>query len=456
MFVRNGRARLRIRSVELRAETFSAVTLLLVDLERANRQWPALRGEAVAARVNVPALVRGRQDQPVGGGAGEIRLRGRVVEGPRSRRLHFPGADRSQELWRPAPRPGTITRMSDTPTPALLARWRALAGGRARPFGTGLINRTFLVEARAGRFVLQKLHPVFAGVVNEDIDAVTAHLQAKGLVTPRPVRTDDGALWVDGPDGRPWRVLSYVEGTSVDAVDTPARAREAGQLVARFHTALADLVYDYHHVRGSVHDTRRHLDTLSRALDGHRAHRLYDRVAPVAEELLTASRALPDFSALPRRHAHGDLKISNVLFDAQARGLCLVDLDTLGRMPWPHELGDALRSWCNPAGEDVFRNVLDPAIFRAAVEGYAALGRAAITRAESDLLVSGLSTICLELAARFLADALEESYFGWNPGNYATRGDHNLVRALGQWSLHQSVEERRGELERTTREAFSR
>ena len=45
----------------------------------------------------------------------------------------------------------------------------------------------------------------------------------------------------------------------------------------------------------------------------------------------------------------------------------------------------------------------------------------------------------LELAVRFAADALDESYFGWDAGRFASRGDHNLVRARGQWSLHEAV-----------------
>jgi len=339
------------------------------------------------------------------------------------------------------------------PPPDLLAHWPAFAGADVRPFGTGLINRTFLVQTAGERFVLQQLHPVFGGVVNEDIDAVTAHLARKGLATPRPVRTGDGRLWVEDSDGRTWRAITFVAGTSSDVVSSPAHAAEAGRLIATFHSALADLSHEYRHVRPSVHDTARHLRTLEQALAEHHGHRLYDRVASVAEAILAAGPSLPDFSGQPLRHVHGDLKISNLLFDDAGRGLCLVDLDTLGRMPWAHEMGDALRSWCNPAGEDVTGARLDPGLFEGAVRGYAA-GAEHVPRPERELLVAGLSTICLELSARFLADALNERYFGWNAARYATRGDHNLLRALGQWSLHLSVEERRAELESHVRTAF--
>jgi hypothetical protein len=299
------------------------------------------------------------------------------------------------------------------------------------------------------------LHPVFAGVVNEDIDRVTAHLAAKGLVTPRPVRTDDGALWVDGEDGRPWRALTFVEGASFDRVPSPRVAREAGRLVARFHAAVADLAYEYRHVRVGVHDTKRHLGTLGEALAEGRSHRLFGEVEPLAERLFAAAERLGDLGALPLRHAHGDLKISNLLFRGE-EAACLVDLDTLGRMIWPFEMGDALRSWCNPRGEDEGAAAIDEGIFTAAIEGYGEVSRGAgiVTVEEARALVSGLETICLELSARFLADALNESYFGFDATRFATRGEHNLVRARGQLALHASVEARRGALEGAARAAL--
>jgi Ser/Thr protein kinase RdoA (MazF antagonist) len=326
----------------------------------------------------------------------------------------------------------------------VLGRWSAFAGGSARPFGTGLINKTFLVEKNGARAIFQKLHPVFAGSVNDDIDAVTRHLEKKGLVTTRVIPADDGALFVADAEGRPWRALTFVDGDSVDRVDTPARAFAGGALVAQFHRAVADLAWDYHHVRAGVHDTKKHLAVLAKAVDEHRGHRLYADVAPLARAILDSR--LPDLSSLPLRHTHGDLKISNVLFDASGKGVCLVDLDTVGKMTWPFEMGDALRSWTNPAGEDVADAGVDVAIFQAAVDGYASEARGLVTRDEWAALVDGVHTICTELSARFLADALNESYFGFDDKRYASRGEHNLLRARGQWALARSVDGNRAKL----------
>ena len=316
------------------------------------------------------------------------------------------------------------------------AHWRGLAVVTAEPIHSGLINATFLIrDPEGGTAILQRLHPVFPPQVNEDIQAVTSHLSARGMTTPHLLPTDQGRLWVEADDGV-WRALEYLPGVVYQRLTDPARALEAGRLVGRFHRALGDLEHVYRSVRGQVHDTPAHLKRLAEALVRHQGHRLYERVAPRAETLLRGGERLVDLRALPLRHAHGHLKISNLMFDANGQGLCLIDLDTLARMHWPLEMGDALRSWCNPNREDQQPARLDLDLFRSAVWGYRQAAGDFITREEWEALVPGLSRICLELAARFLADALNENYFGWDPGRYPRRGEHNLTRGLAMWSLY--------------------
>ncbi len=119
---------------------------------------------------------------------------------------------------------------------------------------------------------------------------------------------------------------------------------------------------------------------------------------------------------------HGDPKISNLMFAASSgRALCLIDLDTLARMPVALELGDALRSWCNPATEDATNARFVREYFEAAVGGYAAAAQGFLTDNEWRAIPLGTLTITVELAARFCADALRERYFGWDSRRYADR-----------------------------------
>lgn len=347
--------------------------------------------------------------------------------------------------------------MHDTIPAFVLAHWRDLAGQPIAVQSGGLINRTFRVEGRRGPVIVQRLHPVFAGHVNEDIDIVTAHLAAKGLVTPRPLRTDKGALWVDDEDGGVWRALTFVEGNAFHRIDSPKIAYQAGKLVATFHHAVSDLDHDYRHVRAGVHDARKHLGVLRGALEEHAEHRLFDQVAPLAERIWNVAETLPDWSELSARHAHGDLKISNLLF-RDGVGYCLVDLDTLGRMIWPFEMGDALRSWTNPDGEDQQRSAVHVDTFAAALSGYGDVARGAdlVSDDEIEMLVAGLGTICVILSSRFLADALYERYFGYDARRFPARGEHNLLRGQGQLSLFESVERQRSHLEAVVRRSFGR
>jgi Ser/Thr protein kinase RdoA (MazF antagonist) len=330
-------------------------------------------------------------------------------------------------------------------------RWGRFAGARPRPIETGLINLTLELWGPGGeRAVLQRLHPVFSPQVNLDIAAVTAHLARHGLTTPHLLPTDDGALWVE--EQGVWRALSFVSGRAYGFVADPPMAREAGRLVGRFHAALADLSHQYRSSRGQVHDTPAHLARLIQSLEVHRGHRLHPRVASLAEPLLSQAETLVDLAHLPLRHAHGDLKISNLMFDEAGHGLALIDLDTLAPMHWPLEMGDALRSWCNPRREDQHPANLDLELLAAAVHGYQEAAPGLIAAEEWQALIPGLARICLELAARFLADALNECYFGWDAARYPARGEHNLARGSAMWTLYLDVQAKRGAAEGLLRE----
>lgn len=317
----------------------------------------------------------------------------------------------------------------------------------------GLMNATFLAEAPSGRIVLQRLHPIFDERVCQDIARITEHLERKGIKTPRLVPTTGGALFVKALGGV-WRALSYVEGRAFHRLKDPALAREAGRLVGRFHRAVSSLEHEYAFSRGNVHNTRAHLEKLARALEEKRDHPLFSEVAPLGERVLESAKTLPDLSGLPLRHSHGDLKVSNLLFDDEGKGLCLVDLDTLSRMIWPFEMGDALRSWCNPGGEDEGEVRFDLALFQAALEGYAPEVEGVLTPEEVGLLVEGVRTISLELSARFFADALYEAYFGWDPQRFSSKGEHNLWRGRGQLALFGSVTAQAEEARRIVERVF--
>ena len=310
------------------------------------------------------------------------------------------------------------------------------------PLTGGLLNATYAVRLGGSPIaVVQQLHPIFRGEVNLDIDAITRHLAAHGVVTPRLVATRDGRPWLDHA-GRVWRALSWVDGATVHAIPDQEWAEAGGALVGSFHRAVADLVHDYAFARVGVHDTAAHLARLTAhvAAGGDPDGGVERDAIEVGREILDAVQGLPEMPAVPRRHCHGDLKISNLLFaTAPVRGVCLVDLDTIGLSTMAFELGDAMRSWCNPHGEDAGRAAFDLPTFAAAIRGFRSVADAVLSDAERTSIVVGLETVCLELAARFAVDAFRDEYFGWDPSRFASRRAHNLIRARGQLALGVAV-----------------
>jgi len=323
--------------------------------------------------------------------------------------------------------------------------WRA---AEVVPVRGGLINVTFAVRLGGEPVaVVQRLHPVFGPQVNLDIDAVTTHLAAKGLPTPRLVRTTTGEAWVEH-GGAVWRALTWVDGITVHHVPGPDWAEAAGELVGRFHVAVADLAHTYAFARAGVHDTAAHLAKLRALVEQVSGQDIDPEAVALGQDVLAAATELPAMPAVPRRHCHGDLKISNVLFAIPpsmptnpwpVRAHCLVDLDTLGLSTMAFELGDAMRSWCNPHGEDAGSVAFDLGIFTAAIRGFTRVAGGIVSRDERVSIVVGLETVCIELAARFAVDVFRDEYFGWDAARFPTRRAHNLVRAAGQLALGRAV-----------------
>lgn len=329
-----------------------------------------------------------------------------------------------------------------------LHAWPALAASRARSIAGGLINDTFAVGDPPVAAV-QRLHTLFAPRLHHDVERITAWVAERGLLTPRLLRTGGGDLWTTDAEGRCWRALSWVPGHTVDQLDDAGRAHSAGALVGRWHAATADLVHDFAFVRPGAHDTNEHMQVLEEALATHGGHRHHTAVAHLADDLLRRWAAWSGRLDGPPRVVHGDLKISNLRFDDAGRGLCLLDLDTMANGALDIEMGDAMRSWCNRGGEDVAEASFDAGLFVAAMDGW--LGVFTPDAEELEAIVPAIERICLELSARFAADALNETYFGWAPDRFATRGEHNLLRAQGQLSLARSVATQRAALEAALR-----
>jgi Ser/Thr protein kinase RdoA (MazF antagonist) len=322
------------------------------------------------------------------------------------------------------------------------------------PIVMGNINETYAVHTTGERYILQRLNPIFKPEVHHDIQAITEHLAAAGVTTPRLLPTRANTLWTVDTTGGAWRMMTFIPGVVHSEVSSAKLCHAAGVLLGRFHRTLGTLTHTFAAPRFGVHDTPRHLAGLEHAMTQHAGHMAYPMVRPLAESILAAVRQLPSIHALPPRIVHGDPKIQNIIFAETGEARAMIDLDTLAHMSLPLELGDALRSWCNPVGETRAESVFDLERFAASLRGYAEYARDWLTPDEIAALPSAVETISLELAARFARDALEESYFGWDPRRFSAAWEHHLLRAQGQLTLAQSYAAQRPAAARLLREVF--
>ena len=343
-----------------------------------------------------------------------------------------------------------------SPIPETILASFDLRPARITPITVGLINRTYLIEQAHQKSILQRVNPIFGPAVHEDIEAITAHLARQGMRTTRLIRNREHALYSLDTEGGVWRRLTFLEGVTLQRAHAPQLTRAAGALVAKFHRAVSTLEHQFRFSRPGAHDTPLHLKRLQEAVQQHAAHPNYERAARMSDDIFAMASRLSTLPTEPERIIHGDLKISNLLFSEDlSEAVALLDLDTMARSTLPIELGDALRSWCNPGGEDVGAITFEAEYFRAALEGYAREARDLLTSDERGALVLGAQTITLELSARFCADALNESYFGWDAARFSSRGAHNLVRAQSQLLLASSIEAQRASLESLVARCFT-
>ncbi len=322
--------------------------------------------------------------------------------------------------------------MTPSHIPASVLEQYGLSGASLTPITAGHINATLAIEHQGRKLVVQRLSKIFGEEIHEDIEAVTRHLAMKGMVTPLLVPTRTGASFARDEENNVYRVFTWVTGDTHLKAGSPAMCEAAAELLGRFHFALADLKHTFKNKRGNIHDTPKHVAKLEKVLGTHAGHACYGAVEPVCRRILERLAGLPSLASLPVRVVHGDPKISNVMFAPAGEAICLVDLDTLGPANIAVELGDGLRSWCNPQAEDSLESSIDLEFFAAAVRGYLRGAKGLPTSAETEMIPIGVETIALELAARFATDALEENYFGWDKTRFKRSSDHNLLRAKAQ------------------------
>lgn len=300
----------------------------------------------------------------------------------------------------------------------------------------GLINETWNID---NIWVLQHVNPIFGAAVNDDIAELTPILRTHGVNVPLLCRACDGNWSVEGADfglkkGR-YRLMTMLSGKLHDKLENIEQLRELTRTLSRFHGALDRCHYVFQHKRPGVHDFMRHYNALEMTVESenYRNHRLWQKVSDLFDKMKELSKFVDYDSVMTCEHLriiHGDPKISNFMFENEhVSGV--VDLDTMALSRVSFDVGDAVRSWCNPKAEDE-----EPAYDREFAREMIGLYQEEspfLKRDERKSLGASAAFISLELAMRFAKDALCEDYFGFKPE--IGHGEHSYMRAKSMFEL---------------------
>ena len=331
-----------------------------------------------------------------------------------------------------------------------------------RAYGNGNINNTFLVTLDAEgqkHFILQRVNTqVFhqPELVMLNMRIATGHIRRRLQRTPLSagrrwevpsvLSVRDGRdHWIDS-DGSFWRAISFIEGAqSSDTITGIDHAREVGYALGIFHTLLSDLTPEsLSDTLGGLHITPRYLGHFEEVLAKYNAVRSPE--VNYCLEFIDKRNALAhvlederEKGRLRLRPIHGDPKVNNIMMDTiTGQAIGIVDLDTVKPGLIHYDIGDCLRSGCNPLGEETeqWEEVLfDSDLCRAILQGYFSMAGGFLTGNDFAFLYDSIRLIAFELGLRFFTDYLEGNiYFK------VRHREHNLLRALVQFKLAESIE----------------
>lgn len=345
-----------------------------------------------------------------------------------------------------------------------------IAGVKAH--GGGHINDSYRLLNRSPGYpdyLLQRVnHHVFKDVelLMQNMMLVTAHVRDKikkdhpGEVERRSltvIPARDGQSFYRDPEGNYWRVLRFIPDHLVfDSTTDPAIAYEGARTFGAFTAMLDDLpadnvgtvIPDFHNMLWRL----RQLEESIRKDAAGRLKTVKEEIAYVESRsgMMLTIHELGEKGAIPLRVTHNDTKISNVLFDGEKKGLCVIDLDTIQPGYVTSDFGDGIRTLTNTGeedDEDLGRVSMDLELFQAFASGFLDSTRDILSETEKDALLYAALLFPYMQAVRFLIDYLDGDVY------YKTKHqEHNLVRARAQFKLTRDGESKMDKLKQILKE----
>ena len=312
-------------------------------------------------------------------------------------------------------------------------------------FGSGLINNTWKIIASGDEYILQRVnHAIFKEPENiaNNIRLIGAYLRKNHpeykFISPVITRSGEEMIYLKG-EGY-FRMFPFVAGShSKDVVETPGQAYEAATQFGRFTRLLHGI--DIKKLKLTIpcfHDLTLRYEQFLMALEKGNRDRIRESEALIRslvahEGIVTEYGNIIADREFKLRVTHHDTKISNVLFDQEGNGICVIDLDTVMPGYFISDVGDMMRTYLSPVSEEeteLDKIEVRDEFYKAIVEGYYNEMKDELTETEKKyFFYSGTFMVYMQ-ALRFLTDYLNDDiYYG------AKYPRHNFMRAKNQLIL---------------------
>jgi homoserine kinase type II len=319
---------------------------------------------------------------------------------------------------------GTFRSLSAEDVRVILAGFGVAGYLGHRPIAAGTINTNVAVETAAGPLFLR----INEGKSLDDVEregAIVAHVAARGVATPAPLRTPAGDPFLRW-NGTFVSVFPWISGHTLGRAQIGAQhARETGAALARLHAAGADYP-DHRPGRYEPDEIQRRFEGIAGLAGGDPV--LAEAVALLGPALARLERER--HPQLPTGLIHGDLFIDNVLYAESGALTALLDFEQASWGRLAYDLAVSVLAF--GFGGDDFR----PDVTRAFIDGYCSV-RAA-TPAERDAFAAELEFAACRFAVTRITDVYLRRKAGAPAGKdfrrylqrYRKVGEHAADRLL--------------------------
>ncbi|NOS55384.1 MAG: aminoglycoside phosphotransferase family protein [Cyclobacteriaceae bacterium] len=309
----------------------------------------------------------------------------------------------------------------------------------------GLINQTWKVSAKGENFILQRINDnVFKEPqkIATNVRLLADHLTAieSDYFLVSAIKTEGGEELAYEEGNGYFRLTPFVKNSkTIQVVETSEQAYEAALQFARFSRTFSDFDAKQLHVTiPNFHDLAYRYRQFENALltgNPQRVKACFDEINQIRRyvHLVDEYNRILGNPVFKLRVTHHDTKISNVLFDLNNKGICVIDLDTVMPGYFFSDVGDMMRTYLSPTNEeemDFSKILVRPMFYHAIVQGYSDGMQGALSiEEENSFSLAGQFLIYMQ-ALRFLTDYLNNDvYYG------AQFEGQNLTRAQNQLSL---------------------